>query len=269
MSKPHFGKWGLRDYLYYQFNLGETTESSHNTPVQVARQKSPRLDTYEIGLIATRQFDANRVLALFARTMRKHLPNSSRHRFTAYGLDQAWRPQQLFDEVHWFDDNASSPLPHKILVSLGRLVHIHLPEISNAQLQSEFRTYHWSSEGAMVEFWASLYLSRELCCLFELDWESYFLWQPRISCVAKVNTGWGVSPSAAVDALLASADATNQNHSDGEILVIEGGISSSIGDYVNILNALEGNFEFNFVTTSWVSPNYLGYGLKLLRFRPT
>lgn len=39
-----------------------------------------------------------------------------------------------------------------------------------------------------------------------------------------------------------------------------------MGDYVDIVDALEQSLELNFVTTGWVSLNYSGYGLKLLRF---
>lgn len=266
VAKPHPSKSGLRDYLCYLFNQGESLASPRRAHDQIAVQELPHLDAYEIGLIAATQLEADRFLGLVTKAMRKHLPNPTKHRFTAYGLDQAWRPQQLFDEVHWLNDNPGSPLPEEILVSLGRLVHIHCPQIRNAKLQPGFRTYHWSSEGNMVEFWASLYLSRELSCLLDLDWESYFLWQPRTNCIATVNVGWGATPSAAVNALLASEDATNPSHFDGEILIVEGGIDTCIGDYVDIVDALERSLEPNFVSTGWVSVNYSGYGLKLLRF---
>jgi len=81
-----------------------------------------------------------------------------------------------------------------------------------------------------------------------------------------VDSGWGSTPRAATEVLLASAGATSPSSSDGEILIIEGGIDTRIGDYVDIVSALERNFEFDFVTTGWVSRNYSGYGLKLLRF---
>lgn len=269
MSNPHFGRVGLRDYLYYQLNVGETLERPNGTPERGAIQKTSRLDTYEIGLIAATQVEADRFLGLVEHAIHEHLPKPWRHRFTAYGLDQAWRPQRLFDEIHWLNNTPASPLPLEILVSLGRLVHIHLLENSCVKLQPGIRTYNWNSEADLVEFWKSLYLSRELCWFLELEWGSYFTWQPRVGCFATVNAGWGATPSAAVNALRTSVDAINPSHPDNAILIIEGSINTTIGDCVEIVNALEGIHEFDFVTTGWVSSNYSGYGLKLLWFCPT
>ena len=66
---------------------------------------------------------------------------------------------------------------------------------------------------------------------------------------------------------LASVDATNPTHSEVEILIIEGGMDTCLGDYVDIVRALERNLELECITTIWVSPNYSGFGLKLLTFR--
>ncbi len=266
VPKPHFGKSGLRDYLYYQLNLGDSLESPNGACEQMADQESPCLNACEIGLIAATQVEADRFLGCIAGAMRKHLPSPAKHRLTAYGLDQAWRPQQLFDEVHWIHGCPTCPAPQEFLASQGGILHIHLFEHSETRLRPGFRTYHWRSPGELTEFWASLYLSRELGWLLDLDWESYCMWQPRADCIASVSAGWGWTPRAAADALLASVDATNPSHSGGEILIIEGGIDTCLGDYVDIVDALERNFELNCVTTSWVSPNYSGYGLKLLRF---
>jgi hypothetical protein len=82
-----------------------------------------------------------------------------------------------------------------------------------------------------------------------------------------VTSGRGSTPRAALEALLASVDATNPIHSEGEILIIEGGMDTCLGDYVDIVRALERNLELECITTIWVSPNYSGFGLKLLTFR--
>ncbi|TRO25855.1 hypothetical protein EQ826_12500 [Ectopseudomonas mendocina] len=266
MLKPRFGKSGLRDYLYYLFNQGESLESPKAALEQMAVQEAPHLDTYKIGLIAATQAEADRFLGLVEGAMHKHLSSPTRQRFTAYGLDQAWRPLQLFDEVHWIHGCPTLPLPQELLASLGSIVHIHLLEQSDTKLQSGLRAYRWRSESDLTEFLASLYLSREICWFLELDWESYFMWQPCVDCIATVSVGWGATPSAAVNALLASAETTNPSHLDGEILIIEGGIDTRIGDYIDIVDTLERSLELDFVTTGWVSLNYSGYGLKLLRF---
>ncbi len=265
--KPRFGKSGLRDYLYYLFNQEESLESTKAALDQMAAQEVPHLDTYEVGLIAAKQAEADRFMGLVEGAMHKHLSSPTRQRFTAYGLDQAWRPLRLFDEAHWIHGGPTCPLPQEFLASLGSIVHIHLLEQNDTRLPSGFRAYRWRSESDLVEFWASLYLSREMSWFLELDWESYFMWQPRVDCIATVSVGWGATPSAAVNALLASAETTNPSHFDGEILIIEGGIDTRIGDYVDIVDTLERSLELDFVTTGWVSLNYSGYGLKLLRFR--
>lgn len=266
MPKPRASKSGLREYLYYLLNQGESLESPKGVLDQIAAQEAPYLDTYEIGLIAATQAEADRFMGLVEGAMHKHLSNPTRHRFTAYGLDQAWRPLQLFDEAHWIHDCSTCPLPQELLATLSSIVHIHQLEQSDTRLQPGFRAYHWRSESDLVEFWASLYLSREMCWLLGLDWESYSMWQPHVDCIATVHVGWGATPSAAVNALLASAETTNPSHFDGEILIIEGGIDTRIGDYVDIVDTLERSLELDFVTTGWVSLNYSGYGLKLLRF---
>lgn len=264
--KPRFGKSGLRDYLYYLLNQGESLERPKAALDQMAAQEAPHPDTYKIGLIAATQAEADRFMGLVEGAMHNHLSSPTRHRFTAYGLDQAWRPLQLFDEAHWIHGCPTCQLPQQLLASLGSIVHIHLLEQSDTRLQPGFRAYHWRSESDLVEFWASLYLSRDMCWFLGLDWESYSMWQPHVECIATVNFGWGATPSAAVNALLASAETTNPGRCDGEILIIEGGIDTRIGDYVDIVDTLERSLELDFVTTGWVSLNYSGYGLKLLRF---
>lgn len=126
VSKPRLGEWRLRDYLYYQLNGGETLERPHGAPEKIATRKVPRSEKYEVGLVAATQVKADRLLALIERAMHKHLPKPRRQRFTAFGLDQAWRPRQLFDEIHWLNDELASQPPLEILLSLGHLLHIHL-----------------------------------------------------------------------------------------------------------------------------------------------
>lgn len=266
VAKPHAGKSGLREYLYYLINQGETLESPHSATSQTAAQESPCLVVNQVGLIAATQAEADRLNERIAGAMHKHLSRPARHRFTAYGLDQAWRPQHLFDEIHWIHGPSTCPPPQEFLQSLGSNVHIHLHEHSETKLQPGFRTYHWRSEKDLTEFWASLYLSLEVGWPLDLDWKSYCMWQPRIECIATAISGWGTTPQTALDALLASVDTTNPSHSEGEILIIEGGMDTCLGDYVDIVRALERGLQVNCITTSWVSPNYSGYGLRLLRF---
>lgn len=267
VHKPHSGNSGLREYLYYLLNQGESLESPHNATIQASAQKSRYLDVKEVGLIASTQAEADRLNERIARAMRKHISRPARQRFTAYGLDQAWRPQHLFDELHWFHGLSTCPPPQELLQSLGSSVHIHLYEHSETKLHPGLRTFHWKSEKDLTDFWASLYLSRELGWPSGLDWESYCRWQPPIECIATVISGWGSTPKAALEALLASVDATNPIHSEGEILIIEGGMDTCLGDYVAIVRALERSLELECITTIWVSPNYSGFGLKLLTFR--
>lgn len=267
VPKPHAGKSGLREYLYYLLNQGENLKSTDSAPRQAVAQGSPCLEVYEIGLFAATQAVADRLNERIAGAMSKHLSSPVRHRFTAYGLDQAWRPQHLFDEIHWLHGLSTSPLPQELMQSLGCNVHIHLFEHIETKLHHGLRTYHWKSEKDLTEFWASLYLSRELGWPLDLDWDSYCMWQPRIACIATVTSGWGSTPRAALEALLASVNATNPIHSEGEILIIEGGMDTCLGDYVDIARALERSLELECITTIWVSPNYSGFGLKLLIFR--
>ncbi len=268
MSEPRLGKWALRDYLYYQLNVGEILESPNGAPEQIAMQKSPRLDTYEVVLMAATQAEADRFLRLFEHAIHRHLSRPKRHRFTAFGLDQASRPEQLFDEIHWLNLEPASHLPQETLISLGRLVHIHFLKNSCVKFGPGFRTYKWNSEADLLEFWRSLYLSRDLCWFFGLDWDSYFAWQPQDGCVGTVNVGWGPTPNAAADALLESASAIYSSHSEGEILIIEGRVDTCIGDYVKIVEVIERCLDFSFATTSWVSADQSGYRLWLLRFCP-
>lgn len=266
VPKPHFGKSGLREYLYYLLNQGEILKSPNSAPRQAVAQESPCLEVYEVGLFSATQAEADRLNERISGAMGKHLDSPARHRFTSYGLDQAWPPQHLFDEIHWLHGLSTCPPPQEFLQSLGSNVHIHLYENSETKLQPGFHTYHWRSEKDLTEFWASLYLSREIGWPLDLDWESYCMWQPRIECIATVISGWGSTPKAAVDALLVAVDVKTPGHAEGEILIMEGGIDTCLGDYLDIVCALERGLQLNCITTSWVSPNYSGYGLKLLRF---
>lgn len=265
VSKPDIHKWGLRAYLYHQLNLGENLASPCGGPEQVV-QETLRIKAYEIGLIAATKAEADRLVELVEGAMHKHLPNPTMHRLTAYGLDQAWRPQQLFDEVHWLQDSHACPPPQELLASLGSIVHIHLFTHSDTKLRPRSHIYHWRAVGDLADFLASIYLSQELGWFLELDWKSYYKWQPRMDCIATVSSCWGSTPRAAADALQASAEAKDASRSDSGILIIEGGIGTNIGDYVDIVSRLERSLEVDFVTTGWVSLNYSGYGLKLVRF---
>lgn len=268
MPKSHVGKWGLRDYLYYQLNQGDSFES----PLDVLEQKFAQEDlsrkVYEIGLIAATQAEAVRFLGLVTAAMRKHLTSLTKHHFTAYGLDQAWRPQQLFDEVHWLNGSSAALPPQERLATLGSIVHINLLERIDTQIQPGFRAYRWESESDLTEFWASLYLARETNGIPCLDWASYNTWQAPLHCLGQATASWGEKLGAAIYELLVQTTATRLAANDIAILIIEGSTDTTLGDYVEIVNALERSWEFDIVPSGWVSPNYSGYGLKLLRFYP-
>lgn len=217
-------------------------------------------------LVVSTLEDAERLLALIAAAMHLHLSLLENHRFTAYGLDQSWRPQQLFDEVHWLDVNTAPDPPLELLASLGRIIHIHQIEPCDIHDKPGFRTYSWASETGLTEFLASLYLARESNGILKLNWDSYLAWQPSVQCRDLVTTSWGGFPSSAIDALLTQATASKLTVTDSSILIIEGNTDTTFGDCLEIVDALERNLNFDIVTTCWLSPNFLGYGLKLLTF---
>lgn len=266
MPKPRIGKWELRDYLYSLLNLGESLDSAPESLEEILASKEQDLETHEIVLVAATHAEAERLLALIAAAMHEHLSSAENHRFTAYGLDQSWRPQQLFDEVHWLDLNPAPRPPPELLASLGRIVHIHLTEPGDRSNKPGFRTYRWTSEAALSEFLASLYLAWETNGALKLNWDSYFAWQPSEQCRGLVTASWGRCPSSAIDALLTQATATKLTVDDSAMLIIEGSTDTTLGDCFEIVDALERNLDFGIVTTCWTSPNYLGYGLKLLTF---
>lgn len=234
------------------------------SPEEQALEPAPR--AYEIALVAATHSEAERLLALMTTTMRKHSNSTAKHRFTAYGQDQGWRPLQLLDEVHWINTSAN-PLPHsELLVSAGRIVHIHQIGPGGIPTRPGVRTYRWASETALTEFWASFYLAWEASGLLSLNWDSYFAWQAPQQSLGLVISGWGRCPGTAIDMLLTQAAATRLATDLNAVLIIEGNSSTTLGDCLEIVNALESNLEFAITTTSWVSPSYSGYGLKLLTF---
>lgn len=54
----------LRDYLYYLFNQEESLESPKAAFDQMTAQEVPHPDTYEVGLIAATQAEADRFMRL-------------------------------------------------------------------------------------------------------------------------------------------------------------------------------------------------------------
>lgn len=266
MPKPRIGKWEFRDYLYSLLNQGESLDSAPERFGEILASKEQNPKIYEIVLVVATHAEAERLLALIAAAMHVHLSRAENHRFTAYGLDQSWRPQQLFDEVHWFDVNPAPGPPSELLASLGRIVHIHQIGPSERPDKPGFRIYRWASETALTEFLASLYLARETSGVLQLNWDSYFAWQPSEQCHGLVTASWGGCPSSAIDALLTQVTATKLTVDDSAILIIEGNTDTTFGDCFEIVDALERNLNFGIVTTCWLSPNYLGYGLKLLTF---
>lgn len=221
---------------------------------------------YEIALVAATHAEAARLLALMATAMRKHSNSTAKHRFTAYGLDQGWRPLQPFDEVHWIN-TSTNPLPQsEHLASAGRIVHIHQLGSGDIPRRPGIRAYRWASETVLTEFWASFYLAWDASGLLSLDWNSYFTWQPPQQSLGLVISSWGRGPGTTSDMLLTQAAATRLATNLNAILIIEGNTSTTLGDCLDIVDALESNLEFAITTTSWVNPCYSGYGLKLLTF---
>lgn len=221
---------------------------------------------YEIALIATTQAEAERLVALVAATMNKHLTRPAAHRFTACGLDQEWSPLRYFDEVHWINLDSNPLPPPELLARTGRVVHIHQLGAGETPTFFGFRSYRWSSEAALTAFWASLYLAREAGGLVSLDWDSYFTWQPPKQSLGVLTSSWGRTSSSAIDEVLTKTAEKTLATDTSAILIIEGSPTMTLGDVVEIGIALELNLVLDIVTTGWVSPYNSGYGLKLLTF---
>jgi hypothetical protein len=101
-----------------------------------------------------------------------------------------------------------------------------------------------------------------------LNWDSYPTWRLPEHCIGQTVTSWGSTPNAAIDSLLTQAGHTRLTTVVDAILVIEGNYDLSIGDYVDLLNRLEAEIKCDVAPTGWVTPEYSGYGLKLLTFGP-
>lgn len=261
----------LRDQVYSLLRQGrslagipECTIREILSPEEQDLEATPKV--YEIALVAATHAEAERLLALMATAMRKHSNSTAKHRFTAYGLDQGWRPLQSFDEVHWINTSTNPLQQSEHLVSAGRIVHIHQLGPGDISTKPGVRTYRWTSETALTEFWASFYLAREASGFLRLNWDSYFAWQPPQQSLGLAASSWGKGPGTAIDMLLTQAAATRLAIDLNAVLIIEGNTSTTLGDCLEIVHALESNLEFAITTTSWVSPSYSGYGLKLLTF---
>ncbi|WP_447843423.1 hypothetical protein [Pseudomonas aeruginosa] len=259
----------LRNHVYSLLRQGASLDGIPERTIREIfspeeRDIEPAPKAYKIALVAATHAEAERLLALMATAMRKHSNSTAKHRFTAYGLDQECRPLQLFDEAHWINASPNPLPPPELLAGVGRIVHTHQIGSGDIPKGPGVRTYRWESETALTEFWASFYLAWEASGLLSLNWDSYFAWQP--PHLGLVISSWGRYPGTAIDMLLIQAAATKLATNESTILIIEGSTCTTIGDCVEIVDALERNLKFDIVTTYWGSPSLSGYGLKLLTF---
>ena len=261
----------LRDQVYSLLRQGrslagipECTIREILSPEEQDLEATPKV--YEIALVAATYAEAERLLALMTTAIPQQSNSTAKHRFTAYGLDQGWRPLQSFDEVHWINTSTNPLQQSEHLVSAGRIVHIHQLGPGDKSTKPGVRTYRWTSETALTEFWASFYLAREASGFLRLNWDSYFAWQPPQQSLGLMISSWGRDPGTAIDTLLSQAAATKLTTDESAILIIEGNTSTTLGDCCEIVDALERNLEFEIVTTYRGSSSPSGYGLKLLTF---
>lgn len=85
VPKPHYGKLGLREYLYYLLNQGENLKSPNSVPRQAVAQESPCLEVYEVGIFSATQAEANQLNERIAGAMGKHLARISHDRINKNG----------------------------------------------------------------------------------------------------------------------------------------------------------------------------------------
>lgn len=270
MSKANVDRQ-LRNHVYSLLRQGTSLDGIPESTIREIflpdEQNIPPAPTaYEIALVAATQAEAERLVALIAATMHKHLTRPATHRFTACGLDQEWRPLRYFDEIHWINLDSNPLPPPELLARAGGVVHIHQLGAGETPTIFGLRSYRWSSEAALTAFWASLYLAREAGGLVSLDWDSYFTWQPPKRSLGLLTSSWGRTSSSAIDEVLTKTAETTLATDTSAILIIEGSPAMTLGDAVEIGIALELNLAFDIVITGWVSPCNSGYGLKLLTF---
>lgn len=260
------------DYPDYLLNQGDNTDSA--TTETYWKSPGPREQisvSFKIALIAETQAEAQRLADQLLERLKAYTPESancfSRHSFSAHGLDQPW-PEQQFDELHFLCSSPDQPLPASHLDRLAGIINIHHLAPCMAQAHPGYRSYLWCTEKDLCDFWASLYLAREMRSIPGLKWDRYPKWQLPEHCIGQAATSWGSTPIAAIDSLIAQAGYTKLTTALDALLVIEGNYDFTLGDYVDILDRLETRIKCDVVPTGWLNPTYSGYGLKLLTFDP-
>ena len=272
MNDAHRKRMQPHDYLYHRLNQGDDTDSA--VPETHWKSLGPQelfSGSFEIALIAESQAEAQRLVDQVLAPSRAYFPERTncfdRHRFSAHGLDELW-PEQQFDELHFFCSSPDQPPPASHLDRLAGIIHMHHLAPCIAQEYPGYRSYLWCTEQALCDFWASLYLAREMQSIPGLNWDSYPTWQLPEHCIGQAVTSWGATPNAAIDSLLVQAGHTRLTNAVDVLLVIEGNDDLLLGDYVDLLNRLEVEIKCDIAPTGWVAPEYSGYGLKLLTFGP-
>lgn len=272
MNEAHRKRMQPRNCLYHLLNQGDDTGSAatetHQEALNLREQYSV---SFDIALIAVTQAEAQRLADQILELPRAYFPESinclDRHRFSAHGLDEPW-PEQQFDELHFFCSPRDPLPPASDLDRLAGIINIHYLAPRMAQAYPGYRSYLWCNEQALCDFWASLYLAREMQSIPGLNWDSYPTWQPPEHCIGQAVTSWDSTPNAAIDSLLVQAGHIRLTNAVGALLVIECNDDLLLGDYVDLLNRLEVEIKCDFAPTGWVTPKYSGYGLKLLTFGP-
>ncbi|MFP5422546.1 MAG: hypothetical protein ACLGID_13910 [Gammaproteobacteria bacterium] len=272
MNDTHRKRMQPRDCLYHHLNQGDDTDSAttetHQKALNLREQYSV---SFDIALIAETQSEAqqlmDRILELPGTCFPESVNYFDRHRFSAHGLDLPW-PERQFDELHLLCSSPGQLPPKGLLDRLAGTIHIHHLAPFMAQAHPGYRSYLWCTEQALCEFWASLYLAREIQSIPGLNWDSYPTWQLPENCIGQAVISCGSTPNAAMASLLAQTEHTRLTTAVDAILVIEGNYGLSIGDYVDLLNLLEAEIKCDVAPTGWVTPGYSGYGLKLLTFSP-
>ncbi len=272
MNDAHRKHMQPRDCLYHLLNQGDDTDSATTETHQEALNLREQYSVcFDIALIAETQAEAQRLADQILELPRAYFPESinslDRHRFSAHGLDEPW-PEQQFDELHFFCSSPDQLPPASRLDRLAGIIHIHHLAPCMAQAYPGYRSYLWCNEQALCDFWASLYLAREMQSIPGLNWDSYPTWQLPEHCIGQAVTSWGATPNAAIDSLLVRAGHTRLTNAVDVLLVIEGNDDLLLGDYVDLLNRLEVEIKCDIAPTGWVAPEYSGYGLKLLTFGP-
>ncbi|WP_394562122.1 hypothetical protein [Aquipseudomonas alcaligenes] len=264
--------WRPRDYLYHLLGLGEDVESARKSMEhQFTDCQELRTSNFEVALIAATEAEAKQLVSCILQHCSTALPIDGRRcgqlNFTALGQDQTW-PDKRFDELHWLSTSSDSEVPWEQLSGLADIVHVHHFSKAAPLTAPQACNYQWRSQQELTDFWASLYLAREIRGIPGLKWDSFAPWPPG-STVGQTAAGWGSTPTAAVASLLASTPLATLDSAPDALLVIEANYGFTWGDYAYVMEQVAKAIGREVSSTGWMATNYSGYGLKLLVFSPS